>query len=76
MDSPGHTVWLKSEKFEMELGRLSPASEVAEGHTLPFFLKIFFEDFFLGCFTRQCGLFRKATKIPNAGHHILILGLG
>jgi hypothetical protein len=36
MDSPGHTVSLKSEKFEMELGRLSPASEVAEGHTLPF----------------------------------------
>jgi hypothetical protein len=36
MDSPGHTVLLKSEKFEMELGRLSPASEVAEEHTLPF----------------------------------------
>jgi hypothetical protein len=32
----GHTVSLKSEKFEMELGRLSLASEVAEGHTLPF----------------------------------------
>jgi hypothetical protein len=30
------TVSLKSEKFENELGRLAPASEVAEGHTLPF----------------------------------------
>jgi hypothetical protein len=36
MDSPGQTVSLKSEKFEMDLGRLAPASEVAEGHTLPF----------------------------------------
>jgi hypothetical protein len=36
MDSPGQTVSLKSEKFEMELGRLAPALEVAEGHTLPF----------------------------------------
>jgi hypothetical protein len=36
MDSPGQTVLLKSEKFEMELGRLAPALEVAEGHTLPF----------------------------------------
>jgi hypothetical protein len=27
MDSPGHTVSLKSEKFEMALGRLSPASK-------------------------------------------------
>jgi hypothetical protein len=36
MDSPGQTVSLKSEKFEMDLGRLTPASEVAEGHTLPF----------------------------------------
>jgi hypothetical protein len=36
MDSPGQTVLLKSEKFEMALGRLAPASEVAEGHTLPF----------------------------------------
>jgi hypothetical protein len=36
MDSPGQTVTLKSEKFEMYLGRLAPASEVAEGHTLPF----------------------------------------
>jgi hypothetical protein len=35
MDLPGHTVSLKSEKFEMELGRLAPALEVAEGHTLP-----------------------------------------
>jgi hypothetical protein len=26
----------QSEKFEMDLGRLAPASEVAEGHTLPF----------------------------------------
>jgi hypothetical protein len=34
MDSPGHTVSQKSEKFEMELGHLSPASEVAEGHYL------------------------------------------
>jgi hypothetical protein len=33
MDSPGQTVLLKS---EMDLGRLAPASEVAEGHTLPF----------------------------------------
>jgi hypothetical protein len=32
----GLTVSLKSEKFEMDLGRLVPASEVAEGHTLPF----------------------------------------
>jgi hypothetical protein len=30
------TVSLKSEKFEMDLGRLAPASEVAERHTLPF----------------------------------------
>jgi hypothetical protein len=30
MDSPGQTVSLKSEKFEMDLGRLAPASEVAE----------------------------------------------
>jgi hypothetical protein len=36
MDSPGQTVSLKSEKFEMDLGRLASASEVAEGHTLPF----------------------------------------
>jgi hypothetical protein len=36
MDSPSQTVSLKSEKFEMELGRLAPALEVAEGHTLPF----------------------------------------
>jgi hypothetical protein len=36
MDSPGQTVSLKSEKFEMDLGRLAPSSEVAEGHTLPF----------------------------------------
>jgi hypothetical protein len=36
MDSPGQTVSLKSEKFEMDLGCLAPASEVAEGHTLPF----------------------------------------
>jgi hypothetical protein len=36
MDSPGHTVSLKSEKFEMERARLAPALEVAEGHTLPF----------------------------------------
>jgi hypothetical protein len=32
----GQTVSLKSEKFEMDLGRLAPASEVAEGHNLPF----------------------------------------
>jgi hypothetical protein len=36
MDSPGQTVSLKSEKFEMVLGHLAPASEVAGGHTLPF----------------------------------------
>jgi hypothetical protein len=36
MDSPGQTVSLKSEKFEMDLGRLAPALEVAAGHTLPF----------------------------------------
>jgi hypothetical protein len=36
MDSPGQTVSLKSEKFEMDLGCLAPASEVAEGHTLTF----------------------------------------
>jgi hypothetical protein len=36
MVSPGQTVLLKSEKFEMDLGRLAPASEVAEGHTVPF----------------------------------------
>jgi hypothetical protein len=36
MDSPGQTVSLKSEKFEMDLGHLAPASEVAGGHTLPF----------------------------------------
>jgi hypothetical protein len=30
------TVSLKSEKFEMDLGHLAPASEVAEGITLPF----------------------------------------
>jgi hypothetical protein len=36
MDSPGQTISLKSEKFEKELGRLAPASGVAEGHTLPF----------------------------------------
>jgi hypothetical protein len=36
MDSPGQTILLKSEKFELELGHLAPASEVAEGHTLPF----------------------------------------
>jgi hypothetical protein len=29
------SIELKSEKFEMDLGRLTPASEVAEGHTLP-----------------------------------------
>jgi hypothetical protein len=29
MDSPGQTVSLKSEKFEMVLGHLAPASEVA-----------------------------------------------
>jgi hypothetical protein len=33
---PGQTVSLKSEKFEVDIGRLAPASEVAEGHTLPF----------------------------------------
>jgi hypothetical protein len=36
MDSPGLSVSLKSEKFEMDLDRLAPASEVSEGHTLPF----------------------------------------
>jgi hypothetical protein len=36
MDSSGQTVSLKSEKFEMDLGRLAPASAVAEGDTLPF----------------------------------------
>jgi hypothetical protein len=36
MDLPGHTVSLKSEKFVMDLRRLAPALEVAEGHTLPF----------------------------------------
>jgi hypothetical protein len=36
MDSPGQTVSLKSEKFEMDLGSLAQASEVAEEHTLPF----------------------------------------
>jgi hypothetical protein len=44
LPSPFHAQWtrpvklfsLKSEKFEMNLGRLAPASEVAEGHTLPF----------------------------------------
>jgi hypothetical protein len=36
MDSPGQTVSLKSEKFEMGLGHLAQASEVAGGHTLPF----------------------------------------
>jgi hypothetical protein len=36
MDSPGQTVSLKSEKFEMDLGRLATDSEVVEGHTLPF----------------------------------------
>jgi hypothetical protein len=36
MDSPGQTISLKSEKFEMDLGRLAPALEVTEGHTLPF----------------------------------------
>jgi hypothetical protein len=36
MDSLGQTVLLKSEKFEMGLGHLAPASEVAGGHTLPF----------------------------------------
>jgi hypothetical protein len=34
--APGQTVLLKSETFEMDLGRLALASEVAEGHTLPF----------------------------------------
>jgi hypothetical protein len=33
MDSPGQTISLKSEKFEKELGRLAPVSDVAEGHT-------------------------------------------
>jgi hypothetical protein len=36
MDLPGQTVSLKSNKFEMDLGSLAPASEVAEGQTLPF----------------------------------------
>jgi hypothetical protein len=36
MDSPGQTVSLKYEKFEMDLGRLGPASEVAEEHTFSF----------------------------------------
>jgi hypothetical protein len=41
LPSPFHAQWtqtvsLKSEKFEIDLGRLAPASEVAEGHTLPF----------------------------------------
>jgi hypothetical protein len=36
MDLPDQTVSLKSEKFEMDLGHLALASEVAEGHTLPF----------------------------------------
>jgi hypothetical protein len=36
MDPPGQTVLLKSDKFEVDLGHLAPASEVAEGHTLPF----------------------------------------
>jgi hypothetical protein len=40
MDSPGQTVSVKSEKFEMELGRLAPASEVAEGLTYLTILKI------------------------------------
>jgi hypothetical protein len=31
MDSPGQTVSLKSEKFEMDLDRLATASEVSEG---------------------------------------------
>jgi hypothetical protein len=31
MDSPGQTISLKSEKFEKELRRLTPASDVAEG---------------------------------------------
>jgi hypothetical protein len=29
-------VWHKPHKFEMDLGRLAPASEVAGGHTIPF----------------------------------------
>jgi hypothetical protein len=33
------TVSQKSKKFEMDLGRLAPASEVAEGHTLPWNFK-------------------------------------
>jgi hypothetical protein len=36
MDSPGQSVLLKSVKFEMGLGRLAPALDVAEGHTLLF----------------------------------------
>jgi hypothetical protein len=36
MDLSGQTVSLKSEKFEMDLGRLAPASEVEEGHTIQF----------------------------------------
>jgi hypothetical protein len=37
LDSPGQTVLLKSEKFEMDLVRLAQASDVAEEPTLPFF---------------------------------------
>jgi hypothetical protein len=38
LPSPFHAQWtrpvlLKSKKFEMDLGRLAPASEVAEGHS-------------------------------------------
>jgi hypothetical protein len=36
MDSPSQTVLLKSEKFDMDLGHLAPASKVAGGHTLLF----------------------------------------
>jgi hypothetical protein len=31
-----------------------------------YFLEFFLKNFFLGCFTRQCGL----SQIPNAGHPI------
>jgi hypothetical protein len=33
---PVRTILLKSEKFEMGFGRLAPALDVAEGHTVPF----------------------------------------
>jgi hypothetical protein len=47
-------------------------SSNAMGLWVAFFMHRIFLEFFvcLGCFTRQCGLFKKSDPNPNAGHPI------